>query len=260
MNRDPYEVLGVSPSASDDEIKVAYRKLAKKYHPDLNGGSAEAETKMKEVNEAYTMLIKHKGQNYGPSYGGGASSGGYGSYDGSSGGYNGSPGGGFGGFGGSSQGNSGDFDPFGFGEFFRRAQQQGAYSGGSTVYTERDPLLKNVESAVVSGDFTHAATLLNAIYDRSAAWYYWCARANLGLGNRVDALRNARIAVQKAPDEAAYRDLLESFQSSGRRYQQFGSGKGFTGALCANPCISLLLANLLCNCCCLGGRGGTCCY
>ncbi|NCB35773.1 MAG: molecular chaperone DnaJ, partial [Clostridia bacterium] len=59
--RDPYEVLGVSHTASDDEIKAAYRKLAKKYHPDLNGGSAQAEAKMKEVNEAYTILIKHKG-------------------------------------------------------------------------------------------------------------------------------------------------------------------------------------------------------
>ena len=75
--RDPYEVLGVSPGASDDEIKAAYRKLAKKYHPDLNNGSAEAEARMKEVNEAYTLLIKHKGQTGGPS--GYGSAGGYGS-------------------------------------------------------------------------------------------------------------------------------------------------------------------------------------
>lgn len=60
--RDPYEVLGVAPGASDDEIKAAYRKLAKKYHPDLNGGSAEAEAKMKEVNEAYDAIVKSRTQ------------------------------------------------------------------------------------------------------------------------------------------------------------------------------------------------------
>ena len=54
--RDYYEVLGVSKSADDAELKKAYRKLAKKYHPDVNPGDKDAEAKFKEATEAYTIL------------------------------------------------------------------------------------------------------------------------------------------------------------------------------------------------------------
>ena len=54
--RDYYEVLGLSKGAGEAEIKKAYRTMAKKYHPDMNPGNAEAEAKFKEVNEAYAVL------------------------------------------------------------------------------------------------------------------------------------------------------------------------------------------------------------
>jgi len=71
MTEDPYKVLGVSPDATDDEIKQAYRRLAKKYHPDRNPGDPVAAQKMQEINDAYDR-IKNPGKTYsgGYSYGG----------------------------------------------------------------------------------------------------------------------------------------------------------------------------------------------
>ena len=100
MVDDPYKVLGLSPDASDEEVKRAYRTLAKKYHPDLNPGDQEAARKMQQVNEAYDQIKnpeKYARQS--------ASSGGAGSY--------GSP---FGGFG---------YDPFGGYQQRRASADQG---------------------------------------------------------------------------------------------------------------------------------------
>ncbi|MBQ2840806.1 MAG: DnaJ domain-containing protein [Oscillospiraceae bacterium] len=81
--KDPYSVLGVSSNASTDEVKRAYRELAKKYHPDnyINNPLADlAEEKMKEINEAYDAIIK--GRTSSSSYGGNTSSS-YSNYSGS---------------------------------------------------------------------------------------------------------------------------------------------------------------------------------
>ncbi len=73
MIEDPYKVLGLGPDASDEDVKRAYRRLAKKYHPDLNPGDQEAARKMQEVNAAYEQIKNpEKAQQ----------SGGYGNYGG----------------------------------------------------------------------------------------------------------------------------------------------------------------------------------
>ena len=68
MMEDPYKVLGLTPDASDEDVKRAYRRLAKKYHPDLNPGDQEAARRMQEVNAAYEQIknpekAAHQGQN-----------------------------------------------------------------------------------------------------------------------------------------------------------------------------------------------------
>lgn len=115
--RDYYEVLGVSRSADDNTIKKAYRKLAKKYHPDTNGGDPTAEQKFKEVTEAYNVLSdKEKRKLYdqfghaafdGSAPGAGAQGGAYeGSFQGGF--------GGFGGFGGGANGSNGSYQEYHF--------------------------------------------------------------------------------------------------------------------------------------------------
>ena len=116
QKRDYYEVLGVEKSADDAAIKKAYRALAKKYHPDMNPGDAEAEKKFKEASEAYAVLSDPEKRRQYDQYG-------HAAFDGAGGA------GGFGGF----DFNSADFgDIFGdiFGDLFGGGRRSGGRSSG----------------------------------------------------------------------------------------------------------------------------------
>ncbi len=250
MNRDPYEVLGVPRTASDDEIKAAYRKLAKKYHPDLNNGAPAAEAKMKELNEAYTILIKGGGgqngngqqqrQNpYQNPYG--------------------------------QQRNTGQYSQRGqdpFEEFFRGFAGYGGYNqyqrsqGGRTGRhganrQESTPELAAVQRAVLSGDYQRARYLLEGITVHTAAWFYWSALISLGTGQRMAALSDARTAVNMDPRNPDFQALLGDLQAGGQQYQRQNADFGtIRDMLCGNPCMTVCIANMLCNCVC---NGASCC-
>ena len=241
MNRDPYTVLGVSPAATDDEVKKAYRALARKHHPDHNGGSAESEAKMREINEAYSQVMAmRKGGNSGNSYGAGGpgAQGGYGQsgYGGQrqQGGYDpfgGNPFGGFGGFGG-----------FGYGG---QGQGQGQRQSAS-------PDMQKARNFINMNRWEDASIVLSGMQNRDAEWYYLSALAQRGLGNQAEAFNYARQAVQMDPYRMEYRELLSSLQGASGQYRTFGQGQfgGFPQMLCQNPCMTLCLVNALCNCCC----------
>ena len=218
MVSDPYKVLGLSPGASDEEVKAAYRKLAKKYHPDLNPGNQRAAERMNEINAAYDQIKNPQAQDSfgGSSYGGSA-------------------------YGSAYSGNWG-----------------GAYSGAyrSAEEQERNEL-RAARNFIRSREFTQAVNALSGVpvSQRDGEWYYLHAIANYNLGNRVAALDSARRACAFAPGNERYRQLLEQIQQGAQTYDTAGEGFGFRSVNLGNNnlCMSLCVANLVCNLCC-GGR------
>ena len=133
--RDYYEVLGINKSATEDEIKKAYRSLAKKYHPDMNPGDKDAEIKFKEVNEAYAVLSDSEKRSKYDRFG-------HAAFDPSAGG------GGFGGFGGF---GGADFD---FGDIFSSFFGGG---GGSSRSRQNMPIEGDDVATRVTISFEEAA-------------------------------------------------------------------------------------------------------
>ncbi len=213
MASDPYKVLGVSPDASDEEIKKAYRSLAKKYHPDVNPGNKEAERKMNEINSAYDQ-IKNPQQNVGSSSG-------------------------FGGFG-------------GYGSYTRYGAGQG-FGGFHSEQEDESTALRAAMNYIRTGHYREALTALEGVpsSERNARWHYLCAFANYGLGNRIVALEHAEAAVRLEPNNMEYRSLLEEMRQGGNAYRGFNQGVPAAG-IGSSLCLGLCLANLLCRFCSCG--------
>ncbi len=239
---DPYQVLGVSQDASDEDVTKAYRKLAKKYHPDINPGP-EAEKKMQEINAAYQQIQdmrKNGGQagNYGQSAGYGQ---GYGQSNGQSSYHQ-----------GYGQGSYEDpfqgFDPFGFGFGFGFGGQQQQQNRQDFT----DVKLRAASNYIRSGSWEEALHVLSEITERDGQWYYLSALANSGMGNRITAMNHAQEAVRQDPNNPEYRSLLNRFQQGNFSYQQARQDHGFTVVNGGNYLCTLCAAWTLCSCCSRG--------
>lgn len=257
MVQDPYKVLGISEGASKEEIKKAYRKKAKEFHPDLHPDDPTAAAKMNEVNEAYDMLNnpeKYKKQEqqrnpYGNGYG--SAQGGWyqgsqqqgGQYQGGqyqNGQYQNGQGGWYtGGFG------YYDFDDlFGFGRS-EQPQRPAPEPGDSSD-------IRQTIDFINMGQYQYANQTLNDIVsgERNARWYYLSALANHGLGNHMFAEEQIRKAIQMDPNNVIYQRTLRSMSFAGSTYNE--AGQDFQrynmdiGSFCGRMCLTYMFCMFCC--------------
>lgn len=221
---DPYKVLGVSPSATDDEVKTAYRNLAKKYHPDkyVNNPLADlAGEKMKEINQAYDEITKmRKNGSSGSSYGSYGSSGSsYGSY-----------------------GSSGS-----------------SYSSSQSGYSNSQ--FQNIRDMLSQGRIAQANSALDSIpqVNRNAEWHFLKGITQYKAGWTNEALLELQNAVQLDPSNAEYRQAYTTVKSSMNRGSYGGNpygGYGNQGPMQGSGCNACdLCAGLACADCLCGGGG-----
>ena len=249
MERDPYEVLGVSPGASKDEIKKAYRKMAKRYHPDLHPGDEQAAEKMNEINIAYDKLSnpekyareQRRSSSYESqqTYGNQQGYGGQGQYQqGNQGTYGQS-------YGNGPQGQTywgfGFDDLFGFGGYSAQVQKPQPQAEDTQEFLKAIQYINQNQYKEASAVLMYVVSV-----NRNARWYYLSALANYGAGNTVLALQQIQQAVKMEPGNSVYMQTLRSMQSAGYAYTTQSQEYGGTAASCCN---ALCLSQLCCMCC-----------
>lgn len=251
---DPYQVLGIAPGADDESIKKAYRQKCKQYHPDLHPGDPTCEDKFKEVQAAYSEVMRQKNGGPQPSQGGYGGAGGYGGSYGSQG-----------------QNRQQQYqDPFGFGfdpfGFGFGGTYGGAGSGyGSHTTGQESPEMQAANNYIRNGYYQEALNVLNGISaaEHTARWHYYAALANSGLGNNIRAQSEARAAVDQEPGNYEYQNLLDRLQNPGQTYTGYQRtyrqpGSHMQGNFCLQAWLYLIVCNV-CSMCCCGGRGGFYC-
>ena len=224
MVKDPYKVLGVSPDASDEEIKKAYRELTKKYHPDRNPDNPAAAEKMNDINAAYDAIkngTAQQQQQYGYTGGGGGA---YAYQD------------------------YGDPFVWGWGPY-------GAYTGAYERARQQQPERSEYTAArsyIRNGMYREALNALSGVpmEERDGRWFFLSAVANMYQGNKIAALEQAKRAVEIEPDNEEYRRLVEQLQAGGDYYTQYN--RTYRSGLGADRlCMTMCLANM-----CLGPMCG----
>ena len=228
----PYEVLGVSESSTNEEIRSAYLKLVKKYHPDRyqdNPLKNLADEKLKEINEAYDIITKQR------SGGGQNASGGYRNTSGS---YS------YGSSGGSSYGASG-------GSYY--GASGGAYSGPYAAEFQR------VRQCLNSQSLREAAAILDGIPVQNAEWHYLYGIVYFRSGEYSFAYDHLSQATNMEPNNVEYRQAFTMLNSRGSRgYHSYGGRNSSDGVNTAcNICTTLLCADACCEC--MGGDLIGCC-
>ena len=206
--RNPYEVLGISPDATDDEVKKAYRELSRKYHPDsyVNNPLAElAEEKFKEVQQAYEQIMKQRqsGSASRANQGYGYSNAGYG---------------------------------YGNNQAYGDADEQ------------TNLQLQAARNYINARRFREALNVLAGISNRTAMWYYYSSVANMGIGNNIVAVDHARQAANMEPNNMEYVNYANQLQFRGQRYQTTGYGYGRNSYGTGDLCCDLWCADTLCEC------------
>ena len=227
---DPYKVLGVSPNASEEEVKSAYRQLVKKYHPDNYADSPLADLaneKMQEVNEAYDMVmnrLRAGGQN------------------------------------GSSQQNAGyaGGNPYG-------GQQAGyGYNGGYGYGGQASGQQSDIRRLIQQNRLVEAEELLDGIpvKNRDGEWYFLKGTIFFQRGWLDDAMNHFSSACRINPNNPEYRAAMNRmmWQQQGNMGSPNGSyrtGPDMAGMNACNCCSNLICADCCCEC--MGGDLIPCC-